>query len=267
VPRGRRAADADVATPVYATRRSWVWAGLGCGLIVLGTAFVSSQRERWDSWRAWVFGPSSTRYPVRGVDVSHHQGHIDWQLVKASGHAFAFIKASEGADFRDTRFQENWRGARAAGLVTGAYHFFTFCAPGLLQAENFLAVAPRDGLALPPAVDVEYTGNCAGWESLDDVRRELFVFIRHAEAQLGHPLLLYTTEDVWRELVPPELHQHRYWLRSLWGQPSTDLDWRFWQYSDTGSVPGVRGAVDLDVFAGEAAAWETFVARPQAELE
>ena len=66
-------------------------------------------------------------------------------------------------------------------------------------------MAPRDGLALPPAVDVEYTGNCAGWESLDDVRRELFVFIRHAEAQLGHPLLLYTTEDVWRELVPPEL--------------------------------------------------------------
>jgi len=264
---GRRAAGADVASPGRAERPRWVGVGLGCGLILLGSALLLSQRERWDSWRAWLFGPSDERYPVRGIDVSHHQGRIDWPLVKASGQTFAFIKASEGADFRDTRFQENWRGARGAGLVTGAYHFFTFCAPGLLQAENFLAVVPRDELALPPAVDVEYTGNCTGWESLDDVRRELQIFIRHSEAQLGQTLLLYTAEDVWRELVPPDLHAHRYWLRSLWGQPSGELDWRFWQFSDTGSVPGVRGAVDLDVFAGEAALWDAFVARPQAERD
>jgi lysozyme len=256
-----------VASPACTGRWRWVGVGVGCGLALLGTVFVLSQRERWDSWRTWAFGPGAARYPVRGIDVSHHQGAIDWRLVKASGHAFAFIKASEGADFRDSRFAENWRQARAAGLVTGAYHFFTFCAPGLLQAENFLAVAPREGLALPPAVDVEYTGNCVGWESLDDVRRELHVFIRHTESQLGRPLLLYTTEDVWRELVPPELHRHRYWLRSLWGEPSDDLDWRFWQFSDTGSVPGVRGVVDLDVFAGDAAAWDAFVSRPQAELD
>lgn len=256
-----------MAAPVRSARRRWVLVGLGCGLTLLGAAFVLSQRERWDSWRAWLFGPSAERYPVRGIDVSHHQGRIDWPLVKASGHAFAFIKASEGADFRDRRFQENWRGARAAGLVTGAYHFFTFCAPGLLQAENFLAVAPREGVALPAAVDVEYTGNCAGWESLDDVRRELYIFIRHSEAQLGQSLLIYTSEDVWRELVPPELHRHRYWLRSLWGQPSGALDWRFWQFSDTGAVPGVRGPVDLDVFAGDAPAWAAFVARPRVELD
>ena len=234
---------------------------------MLGAAFVLSQRERWDAWRASLFGPAPARYPVRGIDVSHHQGRIDWQLVRASGQSFAFIKASEGADFRDTRFDENWHSARAAGLVTGAYHYFTFCAPGLLQAENFLAVAPRERLALPPAVDVEYTGNCAGWESLEDVRRELHVFIRHSESQLGQALLLYTSEEVWRELVPPELRQHRYWLRSLWGQPGTDLDWHFWQYSDTGAVPGVRGPVDLNVFAGPAAGWEAFVARPRAELD
>jgi lysozyme len=256
-----------VTLPARRARRRWVLVGLCAGLMLLGTGFVLSQRKRWDSWRTWLFGPNDARYPVRGVDVSHHQAHIDWQLVKGSGYAFAFIKASEGADFRDSRFQENWRGARAAGLVTGAYHFFTFCAPGLLQAENFLAVAPREGLALPPAVDVEYTGNCTGWESLDDVRRELHIFIRHSEAQLGHPLLIYTAEDVWRELVPPELHQHRYWLRSLWGEPSSDLDWRFWQFSDTGSVAGVRGPVDLDVFAGGTTAWEAFVARPRADLD
>ena len=244
-------------------RRGWLWSGVGAGLLLLGVAYLLSQRERWDSWRARLFGPDRERFPVRGIDVSHHQGPVDWKLVRASGQSFAFIKASEGADFRDTRFEENWRAARAAGLVTGAYHYFTFCAPGLLQAENFLAVAPRDGLALPPAVDVEYTGNCTGWEDLADVRRELHAFIRHSEAQLGHSLLLYTSEEVWRDLVPPELHQHSYWLRSLWGQPGEDLDWRFWQYSDTGTVPGVRGAVDLNVFAGAPAAWDAFMVQPK----
>ena len=199
--------------------------------------------------------------------MSHHQGNIDWQLVRASGHSFAFIKASEGADFRDGRFEENWRQARAAGLVTGAYHYFTFCAPGLLQAENFLAVAPRDSQALPPAVDVEYTGNCVGYESLEEVKRELHAFIRHVEAHLGHSLLLYTTETVWGELVPAELHRHRYWLRSLWGRPSDDLDWRFWQYSDSGTVPGVRGRVDLNAFAGSAADFEAFEPWPPADPE
>lgn len=243
-----------------ASARAWRWTLAACVLPLAGAAFVLSQRERWDAWRTRWFGPSVERFPVRGIDVSHHQGRIDWAAVKASGQSFAFIKASEGADFRDTRFSQNWREARAAGLRTGAYHYFTFCAPGLLQAENFLAVAPREGAALPPAVDVEYTGNCAGWENLADVQRELHVFIRHAEAQLGHALLLYTSEDVWEELVPPELHEHRYWLRSLWGQPSDDLDWRFWQFSDTAAVPGVRGAVDLDVFAGTPQAWEQFIA-------
>lgn len=262
--RGERARANTSATR---RRRRWQWAGAGCGLLVLAAGVVLSQRERWDGWRTWLVGPGRERFPIRGIDVSHHQGRIDWPVVAASGQAFAFIKASEGADFQDTRFAENWRGARAAGLVTGAYHYFTFCAPGLLQAENFLAVAPREPLALPPAVDVEYTGNCVGWENVDEIRRELHTFVRHSEAQLGHALLLYTTEDVWRELVPPELREHRYWLRSLWGQPGDDLDWRFWQFSDTGSVPGVRGAVDLNVFAGSAADWARFLPQAQAQRD
>jgi lysozyme len=96
------------------------------------------------------------------------------------------------------------------------------------------------------------------------VRRELHTFIRHVEAHLGQALLLYTTEAVWSDLVPPELHRHRYWLRSLWGEPSDDLEWRFWQYSDTGAVPGVRGAVDLNVFVGSVGDWEAFLPRPPA---
>jgi lysozyme len=93
---------------------------LGAAAVVAGAVWVLAQPERWDAWRTFWFGPDFDRFPVHGIDVSHHQGAIDWARVKGSGQAFAFIKATEGVDFRDTRFVENWRRARAEGLATGA---------------------------------------------------------------------------------------------------------------------------------------------------
>jgi lysozyme len=235
--------------------------GFAAAIAVAAAVWVLAQPHRWDAWRTFWFGPDPDRFPVRGIDVSHHQGAIDWARVKQSGHSFAFLKATEGADFRDTRFIENWRRARDAGLVTGAYHFFTFCSPGLAQAENFLAVAPRDEPMLPLAVDVEFTGNCVGWQSIPQIQTELVAFVEHVRAHAGSAPLLYTTEDVRLELVPVELQQHAYWMRSLWGKPSAAIDWHFWQYSDTGSVPGIRGEVDLNVFAGELTAWQSLIER------
>ena len=87
--------------------------------------------------------PPADRFPVQGIDVSHHQGVVDWERV-ASNRAirFVYIKASEGGDFRDASFTENWNGARRGGLVAGAYHYFTFCRSGRDQAANFLAATP-----------------------------------------------------------------------------------------------------------------------------
>src|ERR1044071_3304348 len=70
--------------------------------------------------------PAPARYPVRGIDVSHHQGNIDWKSVKTSGITFAYLKATEGSDFADADFPANWHGSAKPGLVRGAYHFFTF---------------------------------------------------------------------------------------------------------------------------------------------
>lgn len=228
-------------------------ASLGVGVSIW------AHRDQWDHWRSIIIDPSDARYPVRGLDVSHHQGAIDWQGVRASGRSFAFIKASEGADFRDTRFAENWQRAREAGIFTGAYHFFTFCSPGEAQADNFLAAAPPGEHALPPSIDIEFTGNCTSWDSVQSIQRELRAFVQRVEAESGRKPLLYTTEDVARELIPPALYAHPFWIRSLWGEPDTERSWLFWQHSATGEVPGIRGAVDLNVFAGSASEWQTFV--------
>ena len=83
---------------------------------------------------AWLWAihwsPSESTYPRQGIDVSRHQGLIDWPTVARQGVDFAYIKASEGGDQRDWRFEENWRGAGEAGIARGAYHYFTLCTPG-----------------------------------------------------------------------------------------------------------------------------------------
>jgi len=66
------------------------------------------------------------------------------------------------------------------------------------------------------------------------------------------------------DLVPLQLREHAYWVRSLWGEPSATIDWRFWQYSDTGNVPGIRGDVDLNVFSGAPALWQSVLDAPRA---
>jgi lysozyme len=130
------------------------------------------------------------------------------------------------------------------------------------QAENFLAVAPRDEGALPLAVDIEFAGNCVAWESLATIQRELRVFVAHLESNEGRPPLLYTPLGSLGELIPPELQGYSYWIRSLWGEPGVPVRWLFWQHSSTGEVPGVRGPVDLNVFSDSASAWRELVASP-----
>lgn len=69
--------------------------------------------------------PSRDDFPIQGIDISHHQKEIDWDRLKVSEIQFIFIKATEGGDFKDKRFQLNWRDARDRGFAVGAYHFFT----------------------------------------------------------------------------------------------------------------------------------------------
>ncbi|TIW16993.1 MAG: muramidase, partial [Mesorhizobium sp.] len=102
------------------------------------------------------FGRSSPRHlAVHGVDVSRWQGNINWQKLRAQGANFAYIKATDGGDHLDPMFMKNWRGADAAGLKRGAYHFFYWCRTAGEQADWFIRNVPRVEGALPPVIDVE----------------------------------------------------------------------------------------------------------------
>ncbi len=227
--------------------------------ILLGTALY------WEGILRFSY-PSEEAYPVRGIDVSHHQRVIDWNAVASGEIDFAYIKATEGMDWRDPRFAPNLTGASDAGLATGAYHFFTLCTPGRSRAENFIAAVPK-GLPPPPVVDLEYGGNCAGRPASDAFQYELREFLNAVHAHYGRAPVIYTMDDFYDDyLAGTSFAATPLWFRDLFfsinaPRNSTTL---FWQYGNRGRVPGIEGPVDLNVFTGTKVAFrENFnAARP-----
>lgn len=210
----------------------------------------------------WFVDPDPRWYPVRGVDVSRHQAEIQWPRVAGAAIRFAYIKATEGGDWRDPRFLENWSGARAAGLVPGAYHFYTFCRPAEEQARNFLALVPVEPRSLPPAIDLEFGGNCARRPAADELVREVRAFAEAVRLRTGREPVLYLTRD-FADVYPGVARlPYPLWIRSVYYEPERVIygrPWTFWQFHSRGRLPGVRGPIDLNVYAGSARAFEAFL--------
>jgi lysozyme len=183
---------------------------------------------------------------VRGIDVSHYQGTIDWRGVARDDVAFAYVKATEGADGRDAQFARNWRDARRAGLRVGAYHYFIFCRSARTQARNFLAVAPRTGNTLPPAVDLEPARSCPARLTGEEVRRELNAYLAIVEARQRRHAVLYVTPQFYAA-YGPYLPRRQMWRRSISLTATPNGSWTFWQYGSRGRVRGIRTHVDLNV--------------------
>lgn len=180
-----------------------------------------------------------------GLDVSHHQGPIDWPAVADDGISFSYIKASEGGDWTDDMFETNWAQARAAGVRTGAYHFFTLCTDGSKQARQFLRVAPPDPEALPPALDLEFGGNCSARPSRDDLHREVDEFIEIVEQAWNKPVVLYVWHDFELAYGVRQTYGRPLWTRSYPHRPRGE--WSVWQLHGYADVHGVTGGVDLNV--------------------
>src|SRR6185503_11471658 len=174
-----------------------------------------------------------------GVDVSHHQGDVDWPRLAGAGVQFAYIKASEGTAFKDSRYTDNWIAARRAGVIPGAYHFYSLCAPPELQAKNFLASAPpTSSPTLPPAVDLEFGGNCSQRPSTQAFQSDLRQFLEIVETAWGRPAVLYATPEFYPEFLEGQFANNPLWVRSVFGRPRVAGfgRWRLWQYANRGRL-------------------------------
>jgi lysozyme len=191
------------------------------------------------------------RYEVIGVDVSRHQGPIDWRVLAGSGVSFAYIKATEGETFRDTNFAANWAEAAIAGVTRGAYHFLTQCRTGAAQAQNFIATVPRDPQSLPHVLDAEHMGPCRSGPAVTDVVQEIETFLAVVGAHYGRRPIIYTTFEFHDAYLKGRLAGERFWLRSILVPPQFGgRSWTIWQYHNRGRRPGITGEVDLNAFNG-----------------
>ena len=204
---------------------------------------------------------------VKGIDVSHYDGTIDWAKVKASGIAFAFMKATQSTDFVDPEFAANWKGAGAAGVIRGAYHYLQPEIDATAQADFFLATAGAPAAGdLPLALDLEVTDNLTGAQ----VAAAAQTFLARVQAKTGRVPVVYTSARFWMTLGTPGPAPAPFAPYALWdaqwttacpNMPAPWATWTFWQYASTGTVPGVSGManVDLDEYNGSLGSLQGYV--------
>jgi lysozyme len=209
----------------------------------------------------------SSEFAVHGIDVSKYQGDIDWQAVKEAGVAFAFIKASEGGDNTDAKFQRNWAAAKAAGVPRGAYHFVYWCRPPHEEIANFKSVVPVEADSLPPVLDVEATPesrSCKRTLYREEVLADMKQMLEAMERHYGKKPIIYSSVDFYQAILHENaLSEYPIWVRSTKYHPQVrygSRKWTFWQYRSDGNVPGITGAVDQNAFHGSEEQWRRWLA-------
>lgn len=198
---------------------------------------------------------------MSGIDVSHFQQDIDWLQVRRVGVAFAFIKATEGVDVFDARFNQNWHNARTAQVLRGAYHFFRPQLDAETQARYFLAKIEDDPGDLPPVLDIEVLANTAPERMIVGAGK----WLETVKMSIGCKPIVYTASAFWRNTLKnsPTFSEYPLWIAHYTTGPNPLLPsawprWTFWQFSQQGKVAGITGNVDLDIFNGTAAELEAF---------
>ena len=194
-------------------------------------------------------------YVVRGIDVSHHQGEIEWERVRnarigGEPVAFAFIKATEGTDMVDPLFHRNISRARRAELVVGAYHFFSPVSDPTQQAKLFIRNYALEEGDLPPVLDVEHANANITKEAF---QRRVMTWLRVVEKEYGVKPIIYTGRNFKRDYLDakefdayPLLLAH-YYVKEM----TYEGRWVLWQQTDRGEVPGIKGKVDCNLFNGD----------------
>lgn len=192
--------------------------------------------------------PDAERYPIRGIDVSAHNGEINFDKVKNAGYEFVLIKTTEGTDFKDAMFINNLRKAREAGLKVGAYHFFRFDTDGYLQALNLLHSIRNRKLDFPIVIDIERFGNPDGHQILIIISRLKAMLLCLEEE--GIDVMLYSNKDDYDKFLKGNFDEYPLWICTF-TEPEPGLDWAIWQYSHRGKIDGIKGNVDLNTIKTE----------------
>jgi lysozyme len=185
------------------------------------------------------------KYPIRGIDISHHNNIYNWNSIRQVN-VFCIMKASEGKNFDDNRFNYNWQKAAQNNLIRGAYHFFVPNISAEKQFENFRNSVTLKAGDLPPILDVEMK-KC----NIDEVNK----WLKLAESYYGVKPIIYSDYYFFMTFMYGRVDNYPLWLvndyKIKFKPTFLNYDCIFLQYNQNGKVNGINGPVDLDVFIGD----------------
>lgn len=255
--RSRRSKKKNWWEKLQAGGKGKLFLSIGCiGILLIYSYFfyvfgVSPFTLKWKALYGNVSGPEG--YSIRGIDISHHQGKIDWaKLSKATvGDEtidFVFIKATEGTSILDENFNDNFYQAREYGFLRGAYHFFSPSVSAKKQAEYFLKQVHLEEGDLPPVLDIESIGTL----NTEEIRNAAKTWLETVEKVYKIKPIIYTNHKFKQDyLNTPTFNKYPYWIAHYYvDRLAYKGEWKFWQYTDVGQLEGVREKVDFNIYNG-----------------
>ncbi|AXI24208.1 Glycosyl hydrolases family 25 [Cardinium endosymbiont of Sogatella furcifera] len=240
----------------YLSGRLWINTIDKLAIVALSLSCVSS--NEWNMYKHSTGNVAQSNY-AEGIDISHHQGAIDWQQCTPgrSGKTFVIAKATEGATYQDPNFLQNVAQMRAAGFQPGAYHFLRFGSSSPeAQMKNFVSQLSNAGLLADKAsiiaLDVEEHDG-ADYTLVQRVTEQSVRYLNDYAKVMPY---IYTSTSFWNKYVavtPDIVQKCPLWIARWREQPPLPdelprgwRDWSIWQYDSRGPVQGITGPVDLN---------------------
>ena len=236
----------------------WVWWMGGAAVVVAYIwvfyyFFVSPFGFRWRALYGDANYPEG--YEIHGIDISHYQGEIDWDELRNNGMIercpvrFVMIKATEESTRIDDRFKENFYQAREYGFIRGAYHFWSTRSSGRAQAEHFLRQVKLEDGDLPPVLDVEHK---AKDQTPEEFKESVLTWLRLVEKAYDAKPIIYTYYKFKLTYLNDSVfNDYPYWIAHYYvDSVKYEGPWKFWQHTDCGRLPGIKGYVDFNIYNG-----------------
>jgi lysozyme len=236
--------------------------GLAVLLVLLGAFLAYDNRHAIYYWWHGEVVVDRSKYPIVGIDISSHNGDIDFYKVKNDGYSFVIIKASEGMDYQDNSFTANYNRASANNMKIGAYHYFLMNSDGINQAKNFIEAVGWRKLDLPLVIDIEEDDKLNKNVSEDIALKNLYAMIDNLQSR-GYKVMIYTNGNGYKKFVKDRpLVDVSLWICSYKNPDNIKhIPNQLQQYSKKGRVDGIKGDVDLDVFNGNEKQWELWLSK------
>ena len=206
-------------------------------------------------WRA-LYGDANYPggYEIRGIDISHYQGDIDWDqlqnaMIEKCPIRFIVMKATEGSSKIDPSFKYNFKQALEYGYIRGAYHFWSNHSSARQQAYFFLNNVPLESGDLPPVLDVEHKPKD---KSVEDFQQDILTWLHIVEDRYHVKPIIYTYYKFKKQyLDAPVFDDYPYWIAHYYvDKIEYQGEWKFWQHTDAGKLPGIKGYVDFNIYNG-----------------